>query len=309
MSAGPSTSTDTSQSNFVSIFNTALETYRRKTKKDLASHPLLPTLQSCDSPEAVLTVLREQIPAFGQSQNGDDGLTKWVAPTVNVLYAFSATLGQGVGLAFAPANAVFAGIGVLLLAAKDANSSKDKLVELFNRIERFFGRLEIYTGIEPTTAMTAIIVDIMVEVLAILGIATKEAKRGGLKKYFKKLVGSTDIEDSLSRLDKLTQEEARMASAELLKMTHSVDGKVQDVRSDVHDVGNKVEGGIRDVRSDVHDVGDNVQGVEGRIEDVRGDVRDVDHRVRTIGNNIKHISSGVQGVDDKLEQVNRSLSL
>jgi hypothetical protein len=96
MSASPSTST--SQSNFVAIFNAALESYKRKTKKDLASHPLLPSLQSCDSPEAILTVLRDQIPAFSQSQNGDDGLTKWVAPTVNVLCAFSATLGQGVGI-------------------------------------------------------------------------------------------------------------------------------------------------------------------------------------------------------------------
>jgi hypothetical protein len=56
------------------------------------------------------------------------------------------------------------------------------------------------------------------------------------------LVGNTDIEDSLSRLDRLTQEEALMASAELLKITHSVDGKVQDVRGDVQDVGNKVQG-------------------------------------------------------------------
>ena len=132
MSAGPSTST--SNSNFLSIFNAALESYKRKTKKDLTSHPLLPSLQSCDSPEAILTVLRDQIPAaFNQSQNGDDRLTKWVSPTVSVLYAFSATVGQGVGLvridilpwrifrfnlyfeAFPPANAIFAGIGVLLL--------------------------------------------------------------------------------------------------------------------------------------------------------------------------------------------------
>ena len=96
MSTAPSTST--SQSNFVSVFNAALESYKRKTKKDLAFHPLLPDLQSCGSPEAVLTVLREQVPAFGQSQNGDDGLTKWVTPTVNVLCSFSVTIGQGVGL-------------------------------------------------------------------------------------------------------------------------------------------------------------------------------------------------------------------
>ena len=98
MSTVPSTSTSTSRSNFASIFNAALETYRRKTKEDLASHPLLPSLQSCDSPDAILAVLRQQIPAFSQSKNGDDGLTKWVTPTVNVLYSFSATLGGGVGL-------------------------------------------------------------------------------------------------------------------------------------------------------------------------------------------------------------------
>jgi hypothetical protein len=91
-------STSTSYSKFLPIFNAALESYRRKTKKDLASHPLLSSLQPCDSPEAVLTVLREQIPAFNQSENQDDGLTKWVIPTVNVLYTFSGTIGQGVGL-------------------------------------------------------------------------------------------------------------------------------------------------------------------------------------------------------------------
>ena len=96
MSTAPSTST--SQSNFVPIFNAALESYERKTKKDLTSHPLLSSLQSCGSPEAVLTVFRDQIPAFNQSRNRDDGLTKWVIPTVNVLYTFSAAVGQGVGL-------------------------------------------------------------------------------------------------------------------------------------------------------------------------------------------------------------------
>jgi hypothetical protein len=61
---------------------------------------------------------------------------------------------------------------------KDASASRDKLIDMFNRIERFFHRLEIYTSITPTTAMTNMIVDIMVEVLTILGIATKEVKRG-----------------------------------------------------------------------------------------------------------------------------------
>src|ERR1700755_2267306 len=91
-------SASTSHSNFASIFDLALEKYKRRTKRDLAKHPLLPRLQSCHSPEAILSVLRDQTPEFSQLQNGDDGLTKWVSPTVNVLYSFSATLGGVVGL-------------------------------------------------------------------------------------------------------------------------------------------------------------------------------------------------------------------
>ena len=54
-------------------------------------------------------------------------------------------------------------------------------------------------------------------------------------------MGNRDIEDSLERLDILTLEEARMASAEQLRMTYSVEGQVQDVRGDVQDVGDKVQ--------------------------------------------------------------------
>ena len=38
----------------------------------------------------------------------------------------------------------------------------------------------------------------------------------------KKLVGKKEMEDALKRLDKLTQEEARMAAAENLRLTHII---------------------------------------------------------------------------------------
>jgi uncharacterized protein YoxC len=107
----------------------------------------------------------------------------------------------------------------------------------------------------------------------------------------KKLAGNRDIEDSLERLDKLTQEEARMASAELLKMAQSVDGKVMGVDDRVKGV----EGKMQDVRDDV-------QGVGNKVQDFRGDVRDV-------GDKVQDVDDRVQGVDDKLDQANRSLFL
>jgi hypothetical protein len=42
----------------------------------------------------------------------------------------------------------------------------------------FFRRLEVYTEVEPTPEMMDMMVQIMVEVLSILGIATKEMKQG-----------------------------------------------------------------------------------------------------------------------------------
>jgi len=45
-------------------------------------------------------------------------------------------------------------------------------------MEFFFRRLEVYTVVPLTAGMTDIIVEIMMEVLMVLAIATKEMKRG-----------------------------------------------------------------------------------------------------------------------------------
>ena len=96
MSGSPSPST--SRSNFDSIFNAALQAYKKKTGNDISIHPLAAELQSCHSPDTVLAVLRRQIPSLDQSRSMKERFTKCLTPIINVLYAFSATLGDGVGL-------------------------------------------------------------------------------------------------------------------------------------------------------------------------------------------------------------------
>lgn len=51
------------------------------------------------------------------------------------------------------------------------------LIGIFNRIEYFFTRLETYTCVPLTPAMMNIIADIIVEVISLLGFATKEIKQ------------------------------------------------------------------------------------------------------------------------------------
>ena len=62
--------------------------------------------------------------------------------------------------------------------AKDVRASQDTLMDIFERIEMFFRRLEVYAEVPPTTEMMDTIILIMVEVLSILGVATKEIRRG-----------------------------------------------------------------------------------------------------------------------------------
>ncbi|KAH9178014.1 hypothetical protein EDB89DRAFT_2239731 [Lactarius sanguifluus] len=268
MSQVPSTST--SSTDFGTIFGAALEAYNKQTKKDIASHPLAVQLQSCDSPSAILAILRAQVQAFDQFQIADEKLTKWLDPTVNVLYAFSVTLGEGVGLTFPPAKAIFAGIGVLLQAVKDVRASQNTLVDLFGRMEYFFKRLEKYMDIRPTAAMTDIIVKIMVEVLSILGIMTKEIRQGRTKKYLKKLVGRNDVEDALQRLDRLTQEEARMAAVEALMITRGIDDKMDGVNEKVQCVNTKVEGIDNKVGSVTQGVEENGVAIQRVVNQVSG---------------------------------------
>jgi archaellum component FlaC len=116
-----------------------------------------------------------------------------------------------------------------------------------------------------------------------------------LEKYLKKLMGNTEIEESLQRLDKLTQEEARMASAELLRITHSVQGRVMGVDARVEDVG----GDVQNVDKRVQVVDDRVQGVDDKIQGI-------DNRVKGIDDEVKDVGDRIQDIDSKLDDTNRS---
>ncbi|KAF8496235.1 hypothetical protein F5888DRAFT_1706680 [Russula emetica] len=220
MSHSPSKATPHSE--YEVIFDKALKTYEKKTGKVLNSDPLLPTLEACTSSDETLSELRRQIPGFDQSENSDNRLTNWVDPAVNVLYTFGQTIGGAVGLKSNHGAVIITGISSLLTVVMAVRTVQPAIVDLFESINRFFIRLKIYVKLPPMEEMTEIIVDVMVQVLHILALLTKEIKRGKIKRFLKKLIGRSDIEDALRRFEKLTQEESRMVTVQNLKTAHGV---------------------------------------------------------------------------------------
>ena len=86
-----------------------------------------------------------------------------------------------------------------------------------------------------------------------------------------------DIEDSLKRLDGLTQEEAQMSAAQVLKATHAIDGtgSVRGVADIAISVGNRVAG-----------VSDQVQGVNNQVQGLGDQVQSVGDQVQGVNDNV-----------------------
>ena len=90
--------TDLSPSNFAAIFDAASLEYKSLTKQDLATHPLAAAIEGYNTPDSILNVFRNQASAFDKFRKGDDKLMEYLTPIVNILFTFSETLGEGVGL-------------------------------------------------------------------------------------------------------------------------------------------------------------------------------------------------------------------
>ena len=86
--------------------------------------------------------------------------------------------------------------------------------------------------------MTEIIVKIIVELLSVLSLATRQIRQGrfsksimmyklsvaqfAIEKFAKKLFGESEVEAVLERLDRLTQDEARITVAQTLSVVHGL---------------------------------------------------------------------------------------
>ena len=124
-------------------------------------------------------------------------------------------------------------------AAIGVSTSYDALADLFEYVSNFLRRFQIYAEKLPLSpAMSDIVVKIMVEILSVLALVTKQINQGRFSKWFfhttvqfspferaterfaKKILGESDVEAVLQRLDRLTQEEARVALTHTLELVH-----------------------------------------------------------------------------------------
>ena len=127
-------------------------------------------------------------------------------------------------------------------------------------------------------------VQITVEILDILAIATNEMKQSRTsefylrfrvhdadivsEKFLKRVVGRTDLEDGMKKLDKLTNEEVVMAMAQLLKVAHNIDKRVTRVDEGVSRVDDKMlvfRGDVQVATDEIKTHGDKIANSKQRL--------------------------------------------
>jgi fungal STAND N-terminal Goodbye domain len=218
MSSTLQATSSTSSTSNIQLITNALVDYEKITGIDLSNNPFASVIKQANSPEAILELLQEREKAFKDYREGNRRLISCLSPAVNVIQAFSGILGEAVSLVsdtrhlvtlltwprqvpFPPVKALFVGIDVLLSvrpfntlfnqfpcdiwvcqAASGVTSSYDALMSLFECLGSFLKRMEIYTTIPPTPILTEVVVKIIVELLSVLALASKQIKQGRLSK-------------------------------------------------------------------------------------------------------------------------------
>jgi hypothetical protein len=123
------------------------------------------------------------------------------------------------------------------------------------------------------------------------------------------LIGKSEVEDALQRLDMLTQEENLMAVARTFEATQHVNVNVQHVDTKVtviEEVLQQVDGDVRatqeltrhvddnmmEIQELTHHVDDNVMEIQELTYDVQADVEVIKEGTRTIDHNVKVTNAG-----------------
>jgi hypothetical protein len=94
--------------------------------------------------------------------------------------------------------------------------------------------------------------------------------------FFRRLVGRTDVENALQRLDILTKEENLLTTARNLEITHRVDVNVKENMKINHHVAHKVT------------------SLERVVDDVLANANMIREGVRNVNDNVTSMKHGAQ---------------
>ncbi|KAJ7875858.1 hypothetical protein B0H13DRAFT_2549510 [Mycena leptocephala] len=171
-------------------------------------------LASCTNPDAVLAALDHDLQEFKDYRDRKEGLRKWLKPILHLIGSLSEAAGETVGVVPVPfARAGFISLGVLVQAAKNVSARYDCIIDLCELLHSLLERLRVYISAQLPDGGSGIVIWILAHRLSVFAFMTKEIKHTRIGTYLRTLIGRTDVQNALKKLNDLIGAEQSMGVA------------------------------------------------------------------------------------------------
>jgi len=109
-------------------------------------------------------------------------------------------------------------------------------------------------------------------------------------RFLKRLIGRSNVEDALLRLDSLTKEESLMAGARTLEVTHRVADVVNGIDDKIEatkTVAKVIDGNVNATKALTKNIHSNTKVTKALVEDVSENVRVIEGVARRVDDNVR----------------------
>ncbi|KAJ7059443.1 hypothetical protein C8F01DRAFT_1295268 [Mycena amicta] len=208
---------------FLELWQDATKKYEDNTKIKFATH----ALAACTHPDAVLDALDRDLQEFKDYRDKKERLRKWLKPMLHLIGSLSEAAGEAAGMHVPYAKAGFVALGVLVQAAKNVSARYDSIIDLCELLHSFLERLRVYLSVHLPENMQEVVVRILAHLLSVFGLATKEIKHNRFGSYLRTLIGQTDVQEMLKKLNDLIGAEQSMGVANAMVFSREILDHVQ----------------------------------------------------------------------------------
>ncbi|TFY54295.1 hypothetical protein EVG20_g9764 [Dentipellis fragilis] len=191
---------------FSETWAAAIKQYEADTKINIAnaSHDFA----GITSAEQLLEIIQDEQKKFKKYRKRGEKIYGALKPVLEIVGSFADAAGEAVGTVLRPGKVIFAAVKLLLDAAKNVSTRYNLVIDIFGQMKGFLERCRIYLDGNISSNLQHKLVEIFSHLLSVIGVVTKDMKRGWLMQFvwsiFRK---NDDMQGALTKLDHLTTQE------------------------------------------------------------------------------------------------------
>lgn len=194
----------------VSILQDAMTRYKEQTGIDLAAQgPAIP--QSADDIVDYINQHEKDFKKF--REDGHHSLLHRVRPVAAVVGTLCMVVGEGAGVMFPYAKAIFAGVSELVKAAMAVHEDFEAICAAFETMGHHIRVIQPIPSADIHQALREPSAKLLAQILVVLGLTKKLQKEKRIVTWLKKLAQSRDVSSALDDLGRLATGHHQMVSS------------------------------------------------------------------------------------------------